>query len=235
MRLLLFGPPASGKGTHADRLSEHLGIPQVSTGNILRAQVALRTELGLEARRLMERGELVPDQLIIDIIKVRLGKPDCSRGFVLDGFPRTVAQAQALDQLAQSMGVRFDRVLYLAVPEAELVRRVSGRLTCSICGRTYHFEPGQPQPDHCEEDGGLLLVREDDRPETARRRILVYLQNTYPVLDHYRKQSLVSEIDGCGPIDEVGQRILGALGQSTLPGEAGPAPTSTGQGASWSS
>ena len=234
MRLLLFGPPASGKGTHADRLSEHLGIPQVSTGNILRAQVALRTELGLEARRLMERGELVPDQLIIDIIEVRLGKPDCSPGFVLDGFPRTVAQAQALDRLAGSKGMRFDRVLYLAVPEEELVRRVSGRLTCSICGRTYHFEPGQPQPDHCEEDGGLLLVREDDRPETARRRILVYLQNTYPVLDHYRKQSLVSEIDGCGPIDEVGQRILDALGRSGLQSGAG-SEASTSQSASWSS
>ena len=234
MRLLLFGPPASGKGTHADRLSEHLGIPQVSTGNILRAQVALRTELGLEARRLMERGELVPDQLIIDIIEVRLGKPDCSPGFVLDGFPRTVAQAQALDRLAGSKGMRFDRVLYLAVPEEELVRRVSGRLTCSICGRTYHFEPGQPQPDHCEEDGGLLLVREDDRPETARRRILVYLQNTYPVLDHYREQSLVSEIDGCGPIDEVGQRILDALGRSGLQSGAG-SEASTSQSASWSS
>jgi adenylate kinase len=234
VRLLLFGPPASGKGTHADRLSEHLGIPQVSTGNILRAQVALRTELGLEARRLMERGELVPDQLIIDIIEVRLGKPDCSRGFVLDGFPRTVAQAQALDRLAGSKGMRFDRVLYLAVPEEELVRRVSGRLTCSICGRTYHFEPGQPQPDHCEEDGGLLLVREDDRPETARRRILVYLQNTYPVLDHYRKQSLVSDIDGCGPIDEVGQRILDALGRSGLQSGAG-SEASTSQSASWSS
>jgi adenylate kinase len=182
----------------------------------------------------MERGELVPDQLIIDIIEVRLGKPDCSPGFVLDGFPRTVAQAQALDRLAGSKGMRFDRVLYLAVPEEELVRRVSGRLTCSICGRTYHFEPGQPQPDHCEEDGGLLLVREDDRPETARRRILVYLQNTYPVLDHYRRQSLVTEIDGCGPIDEVAQRILGALGRSRLPSDAGPAATSTGQGASWS-
>jgi adenylate kinase len=182
----------------------------------------------------MERGELVPDQLIIDIIEVRLGKPDCSRGFVLDGFPRTVAQAQALDRLAGSKGMRFDRVLYLAVPEEELVRRVSGRLTCSICGRTYHFEPGQPQPDHCEEDGGLLLVREDDRPETARRRILVYLQNTYPVLDHYRKQSLVSEIDGCGPIDEVGQRILDALGRGGLQSGAG-SEASTSQGASWSS
>jgi adenylate kinase len=183
----------------------------------------------------MERGELVPDQLIIDIIEVRLSKPDCSRGFVLDGFPRTVAQAQALDRLAGSKGVRFDRVLYLAVPEEELVRRVSGRLTCSICGRTYHFEPGQPQPDHCEEDGGLLLVREDDRPETARRRILVYLQNTFPVLDHYRRQSLVSEIDGCGSIEEVGQRILGALGRSGLESGAGSQAPSASQGASWSS
>jgi adenylate kinase len=234
VRLLLFGPPASGKGTHADRLSEHLGIPQVATGNILRAQVSLRTELGLQAKRLMEQGELVPDQLMIDIIEERLAKPDCSRGFVLDGFPRTVAQAEALDKLARSMGVHFDRVLYLAVPEEDLVRRVSGRLTCSICGRTYSFEPGKPQPDHCEEDGGLLLVREDDRPETARRRISVYLENTYPVLEHYRKQSLVSDIDGCGTIDEVGQRILDAIGQSRLQGNIGSAERSAAQGASWS-
>jgi adenylate kinase len=213
VRLLLFGPPASGKGTHGDRLSESLGIPQISTGNILRAQVSLRTPLGLQAGRLMERGELVPDQLMVDIIEERLGHPDCSRGFLLDGFPRTVAQAIALDRLTRAMGVRFDRILYLAVPEEELVRRISARLTCSVCGRSYAFDHAQPRPDHCEEDGGLLLIRDDDRPETARRRILVYIQNTFPVLDHYRAQGLVSEIDGRGPIELVAQRVLAALGR----------------------
>ena len=212
MRLLLFGPPASGKGTHGDRLSESLRIPEISTGNILRAQVSLRTPLGLEAGRLMERGELVPDQLMVDIIEERLRRADCHRGFLLDGFPRTVAQAIALDRLLQAMGVRFDRILYLAVPEEELVRRISARLTCSVCGRSYAFDHTQPRPDHCEDDGGLLLIRDDDRPETARRRILVYIENTFPVLDHYRAQGLVSEIDGRGSIEVVAKRILAVLG-----------------------
>ncbi|MDP9248691.1 MAG: adenylate kinase [Candidatus Dormibacteraeota bacterium] len=211
MRLLLFGAPASGKGTQADRLSERLGVPQVATGNILRAQVALRTELGVRAAALMERGDLVPDELMIEIIRVRLRQPDCAEGFLLDGFPRTVAQAEALDRLAQAMAIRMDRVLYLKVPDDELVRRISGRLTCMICNRSYFFDSGRPHPEACEEDGGLLLVREDDRPETARRRISVYVENTLPILVHYRDQSLVTEIDGLASVDEVTDRILSSL------------------------
>ena len=132
MRLLLFGPPASGKGTQSDRLSERLGIPQVATGNILRAQVALRTELGARAAAVMERGDLVPDELMIEIIRVRLLQPDCRGGFLLDGFPRTLGQARALDSLAQAMAISFDRVIYLRVSDEELVRRISGRLTLSL-------------------------------------------------------------------------------------------------------
>jgi adenylate kinase len=211
VRLLLFGAPASGKGTQADRLSERLGVPQVATGNILRAQVALRTELGVRAAALMERGDLVPDELMIEIIRVRLRQPDCAEGFLLDGFPRTVAQAEALDRLAQAMAIRMDRVLYLKVPDDELVRRISGRLTCMICNRSYFFDSGRPHPEACEEDGGLLLVREDDRPETARRRISVYVENTLPILVHYRDQSLVTEIDGLASVDEVTDRILSSL------------------------
>jgi adenylate kinase len=211
VRLLLFGAPASGKGTQADRLSERLGVPQVATGNILRAQVALRTELGVRAAALMGRGELVPDQLMIEIIRVRLRQPDCGGGFLLDGFPRTVAQAKALDRLAEAMAIRVDRVLYLKVPNDELVRRISGRLTCAMCNRSYFFDPGQPHPEACEEDGGLLLVREDDRPATARRRISVYVENTLPILDHYRGHGLVTEIDGLASVDEVSDRILSSL------------------------
>jgi adenylate kinase len=211
MRLLLFGPPASGKGTQGDRLSERMGIPQVATGNILRAQVALGTELGLRAKAVMERGELVPDQLMIELIGMRLRQPDCKRGFLLDGFPRTVAQARALDELQQSMDIALDRVLYLTAPADELVRRTSGRLTCAICGRSYFFDPDKPSPENCHEDGGLLFVREDDRPETARRRISVYVENTLPVLDHYRQQGLVTDIDGSVAVDEVTDRILQAL------------------------
>jgi adenylate kinase len=211
MRLLLFGPPASGKGTQGDRLSERIGVPQVATGNILRAEVALRTELGLRVKAVMERGELVPDQLMIELIRKRLRQPDCGKGFLLDGFPRTVAQARALDELGQSMGMGFDRVLYLTAPAEELVRRISGRFTCAICGRSYFFDPDKPSPENCNQDGGLLFVREDDRPETARRRISVYLENTLPVLDHYLRKGLVIEIDGRAPVDEVTDRILQAL------------------------
>jgi adenylate kinase len=211
MRLLLFGPPASGKGTQGDRLSERIGVPQVATGNILRAEVAMGTELGLRAREVMERGELVPDQLMIQLIGVRLRHPDCTRGFLLDGFPRTVTQARALDELQHSMEIGFDRVLYLTAPPDELVRRISGRLTCPICARSYFFDPDKPVPENCQQDGGLLFVREDDRPQTARRRISVYVENTLPVLDHYRDQGLVTEIDGCAPVDEVTDRILKAL------------------------
>jgi len=211
VRLLLFGAPASGKGTQADRLSERLGVPQVATGNILRAQVALRTELGVRAAALMERGDLLSDELMIEIIRVRLRQPDCAEGFLLDGFPRTVAQAKALDRLAQAMAIRIHRVLYLKVPDDELVRRISGRLTCAICNRSYFFDPAPPHPEACEEDGGLLLVREDDRPETARRRISVYVENTLPILDHYRGQGLVTEIDGLASVDEVTDRILSSL------------------------
>jgi len=222
MRLLLFGPPASGKGTQSDRLSERLGIPQVATGNILRAQVALRTELGARAAAVMERGDLVPDELMIEIIRVRLLLPDCRGGFLLDGFPRTLGQARALDSLAQAMAISFDRVIYLRVSDEELVRRISGRLTCAICSRSYFFEPGRPHPEACEEDGGMLLVREDDRPETARRRISVYVENTFPILDHYRGQGLVTEIDGLASADEVTDRILSSLESTQSVRESSP-------------
>jgi adenylate kinase len=213
VNLLLFGPPACGKGTQADLLSERLGIPQVATGNILRAELASRSQLGLEAKAFMEHGDLVPDGLMIEIIRERLGRPDCQHGFLLDGFPRTVGQAQALEELVSSLGLQFDRVLYLTAPNDELVRRISGRLTCPLCGRSYFFDPERPRPDHCEGDGGLLFVRDDDRPETARNRIAVYMTNTLPVLDFYRPRGLVSEVDGRGSVVEVAQRLVGALDQ----------------------
>ncbi len=220
-RLLLFGPPASGKGTQADVLSENLGIPQVATGNILRAEVALRSALGLRARGYMDSGDLVPDTLMIDIIRARLRHRDCEYGFLLDGFPRTVPQAEALDGLFFSIGIRLDCVLYLHVPEEDLVRRVAGRLTCPICSRSYAFEPERPKPEECLSDGGLLFVRDDDRPETVRRRIAVYRENTVPVLEHYRAQSLVVEIDGTGAVPAVSARLLAAVPRQAAPIPAG--------------
>jgi adenylate kinase len=211
LNLLLLGAPASGKGTQADRLAVRLDIPAIATGNILRAELAERTELGLRVEAYMQRGDLVPDTLMIDIIRRRLRGSDLQDGFLLDGFPRTVPQARALDALAASMATGFDRVLYLNVPEAELIRRITTRLTCPGCGRSYAFEPDQPRRLGCEADGRDLIVRADDRPETAQRRIAVYLEKTLPVLDHYRKQGLVAEIDGIGSVEEVSRRMLRAL------------------------
>jgi adenylate kinase len=218
--LLLLGPPASGKGTQADILTERLDIPPIATGNILRAELAQRTELGLRAQAYMQRGDLVPDALMIDIIRERLRRSDRLEGFLLDGFPRTLPQARALDALAASIGIGFDRVLYLNVPEPELIRRITSRLTCSVCGRSYFFEPDQPRVRSCEVDGMDLIVREDDRAETAQRRIAVYLQDTLPVLDHYREQGLVAEVDGIGSVEEISQRMLRAL--PDLPGARSP-------------
>jgi adenylate kinase len=211
LKLLLLGAPASGKGTQADILSERLDIPSIATGNILRAELAQRTELGLRAEAHMQRGDLVPDALMIDIIRERLRRSNRSEGFLLDGFPRTAAQARALDALAASSGIGFDCVLYLKVPEPELIRRIASRLTCSSCGRSYFFEPAQPQRRSCEVDGMELTVREDDRGKTAQRRIAVYMTNTLPVLDHYREQGLVVEVDGVGTVEEISQRMLRAL------------------------
>jgi adenylate kinase len=211
LNLLLLGAPASGKGTQADLLAARLDIPAIATGNILRAELAQRTELGLRVQAYMQRGDLVPDALMVDIIRERLRGSDSRGGFLLDGFPRTVPQARALDALAASMATGFDRVLYLNVPEAELIRRITTRLTCSGCGRSYGFEPDQPRPLACEADGRDLIVRADDRPETAQRRIAVYLEKTLPVLDHYRKHGLVVEIEGIGSVEEVSRRMLLAL------------------------
>src|ERR1700686_800405 len=211
LNLLLLGAPASGKGTQAALLAARLDIPAIATGNILRAELAGRTELGLRVQAYMQRGDLVPDALMIDIIRERLRGSDRRDGFLLDGFPRTVPQARVLDALAASMATGFDRVLYLNVPEAELIRRITTRLTCPSCGRSYRFEPDQPRPLGCEADGRDLIVRPDDRPKTAQRRIAVYLEKTLPVLDHYRKQGVVAEIEGIGSVEEVSRRMLRAL------------------------
>jgi adenylate kinase len=233
VNLMLIGAPASGKGTQAALLVDHLDIPSIATGNILRAELVQRTELGLRAEPYMQRGALVPDALMIDILRQRLHSCGRHNGFLLDGFPRTVAQAQALDASAASMAIRFDRVLYLDVPEGELIRRITSRLTCPACGRSYVGDPDEPRALTCDSDGLDLVVRDDDRPTTAQRRIAVYLQNTLPVLDHYRSQGLVASVDGTGSVEEVFQRVLQSLrprpdaAEASLTGRVSAWPTST--------
>ncbi len=212
MHLTLFGPPGSGKGTQANYLVEHFGIPQVSTGDLFRGEIKTATELGQRVKGYLDRGDLVPDEITLDLVRRRLEQPDCAKGVLFDGFPRTVAQARELDRMLRQAGRRMDHVLFVRVPEETLVSRMAGRLTCPTCSRTYHPELAPPENDLvCDNDGTPLVQREDDRPETARRRIKVYMDQTLPVLEHYRGQGVVSDIDGVGTIEEVRDRILQAI------------------------
>ena len=208
MNLLLYGAPGSGKGTQANMLRSRFGIPHIATGDMLRAEIQRGTPLGRQAQPILAAGGYVPDGIMIAMIRERLREPDCSSGFVLDGFPRTVPQAEALDVLMLELAKRFDRVLYLRVEMAELLRRLSGRLTCPACQRTY-----PPGTDRCKVDATELIQREDDKIEAVKPRIEIYLSKTIPVLDHYRGDDLVSEIDGRGTIDEISSQVLSAIGE----------------------
>ena len=205
MNLLLYGAPGSGKGTQANVLRAHFGIPHIATGDMLRAEIQAGTELGRKAQPILAAGQYVSDDIMIGIVRNRLTQPDCAPGFIMDGFPRTVRQAEALDDLMAELGKRLDRVIYLKVPIEELLRRLSGRLVCPRCQRTY-----PPDTSACETDGGELAQREDDKPEAVRPRIEIYLEKTVPVLDHYRGEGLVSEIDGRGTIEEISRLVLAA-------------------------
>ncbi|GAC1509299.1 MAG: adenylate kinase [Candidatus Dormibacteraceae bacterium] len=206
MNLLLYGAPGSGKGTQANMLRSRFGIPHIATGDMLRAEIQAGTPLGLEAQPILAAGQYVSDDIMIAIIRSRLRQPDSMRGFIIDGFPRTIPQAVALDALMQELGRRFNRVLYLKVETEELLRRLSGRLVCPRCQRTY-----PPGTAICEADGSNLAQREDDKAEAVKPRIEIYLQKTIPVLDHYRGEGLVSEIDGMGTIDEISAQVLAAV------------------------
>ena len=209
MNLLLYGAPGSGKGTQANMLRSRFGIPHIATGDMLRAEIERGTELGRQAQPLLAAGGYVPDDIMIGMIRDRLRQPDCAKGFILDGFPRTIPQAEALDVLMQELGRTFDRVLYLRVGTAELLRRLSGRLVCPACQRTY-----PPRAEKCVADGTDLVQREDDKKEAVQPRIEIYLKKTIPVLDHYRSEDLVSEIDGRGSIDDISSQVLTAIGQN---------------------
>lgn len=212
MNLTLFGPPGSGKGTQAEFLREHYSIPQVSTGDMFRAEVRADTELGQKVKEYLDRGDYVPDEITIEMLRRRLEQPDCENGVLLDGFPRTVPQAEALELLFESLGQRLDHVLYVRVPLDLLVARLSGRLTCSKCGHTYHpiFNPPK-QEGICDRDGGTLERRSDDDADKARHRIVVYMEETLPVLEFYRARGCVSNIDGEGSIEEIRKRLLEAI------------------------
>jgi len=204
-RLILLGPPGAGKVTQAGRLRDDYDIPQVSTGEMLREARRKGTELGEKAAEYMDAGELVPDEVVVGIVEGRLDRPDAESGFILDGFPRTRGQAEALEE----MGVEIDAVLSLEVPEDEVVRRLSGRLNCPECGAAFHEEFNPPaQDDVCDDCGhDGLMTREDDRPEVVRERLAEYRDSTEPLEEFYRERGLLKEVDGEGSPDEVAARL----------------------------
>lgn len=212
MQIVLFGPPGAGKGTQAKFLTETLNVPHISTGDILRENVKKGTALGLKAKSFMDKGELVPDMLLIDLIKDRLSQPDTKKGYLLDGFPRTIPQAKALDEILDDMNRKLDSVVNIDVGSAELVRRLSGRRICRSCGASYHviFNPSKAK-DICDSCGGELYQRADDREEAIKNRLNVYLKQTQPVLDYYKKKNILIDIDGEREIDEISVDIKNAL------------------------
>ena len=214
MRIVLLGPPGSGKGTQAKLMQERIGIHHIATGDLLRAAVAERTELGQAAHAYMARGDLVPDGLVIGMIGQRLRQDGIARSFLLDGFPRNVAQAEALDQLLTGDHLALDHVVSLDVDREELVQRLAGRRTCTRCGAMYHVRFDPPtQPGVCDRCGGPLVQREDDREETIRARLDVYDRATAPLIAFYRARGLLRSIDGMGSVAAVMDRVLTEVGQ----------------------
>lgn len=212
MDIILFGPPGAGKGTQAKRLTESLHIPQISTGDMMRAERSAGSELGKKFDSYMSQGLLVPDALVLELFENRLRKPDASNGSILDGFPRTVAQAKALDTLLELLGRRIDSVVSIEVTLDEMIERVVLRRTCEGCGQIYHLKYNPPPtPDACGQCGGKLVQRADDSEEVVRKRYQEYLDKTAPILEHYKKKGVVKTVDGLGPLEEVETRIKASI------------------------
>jgi adenylate kinase len=212
MRVIFLGPPGAGKGTQARQLADERGAAHVATGDMLREAVSQGTPLGREAKRHMDTGGLVPDEVVIGLVAERLGQPDAANGFVLDGFPRTAAQAEALDRMLAGRGIALDRVVFLDVSRAELLRRLTGRRVCRKCGATYHLVSAPPRtPGRCDACGGELYQREDDGETAVAHRLDVYERQTAPLLAYYRSRGQLASVSGEGAVDEVAAEIARAI------------------------
>ena len=213
MRLVLLGPPGAGQGTQARMLEKRLGVPQVASGDLLRAAVRKRAPLGLEAKRYMDKGALVPDELVLKLVQERLQQSDAANGFILDGFPRTAAQAEALSSFLKERGARLDKIIAIIVPDDEIVKRISGRRTCKSCGAMYHLIYNPPRnQDLCNSCNGELYQRDDDAEDTVRMRLEVFAATMRPLLEYYERSGALAQIDGIGRPEEIQQRIVDALG-----------------------
>ena len=212
LNLILMGLPGAGKGTQAEKIKEKYNIPHISTGDMFRLAIKEGTDLGLKAKGFMDQGELVPDEVTIGIVKERLSKADCENGFLLDGFPRTIAQAEALQELLTELNRKINYVLHVDVPEEKLVERLTGRRICPTCGTTYHVVYNPPKVEGvCDKDGSTLIQREDDQPETVKKRLSVNIKQTKPLLDFYQDKGYLVTVDGDREIDEVFQDIQAIL------------------------
>lgn len=214
MRVILLGPPGAGKGTQAKLISEKFSIPHISTGDIFRANIKEKTPLGIEAKRYIDNGQLVPDEVTIGIVKDRLTKDDCDNGFLLDGFPRTVAQAEALDEFLKGIDKDLDVALLIKVPEEFILERMTGRRVCTSCGASYHIRFNPPKIEgKCDICDNELIQRKDDTEATVKERLEVYSKQTYPLINYYKDNGIISEVNGTESIDEVFGNISNILGE----------------------
>lgn len=214
MKIIMLGAPGAGKGTQAKKIAEKYAIPHISTGDIFRANIKNGTELGMKAKTFMDQGLLVPDELVVDLVVDRVQQEDCANGYVLDGFPRTIPQAEALDNALNALGQKMDYAINVEVPDENIVNRMGGRRACVGCGATYHvvFAPTKAE-NVCDKCQGELILREDDKPETVQKRLNVYHEQTQPLIDYYTAKEIMVEVDGTVDINDVFQAIVNILGE----------------------
>ena len=214
MKIIMLGAPGAGKGTQAKKIAAKYGIPHISTGDIFRANIKNGTELGKKAKTYMDQGLLVPDELVVDLVVDRVKQEDCKNGYVLDGFPRTIPQAEALDKALTDLGEKMDYAIDVDVPDENIVRRMSGRRACVGCGATYHLEYAPTKAEGiCDVCGKELILRDDDKPETVTKRLNVYHEQTQPLIDYYKKQNILKSVDGTQPMEKVFADIVAILGE----------------------
>lgn len=213
MKIIMLGAPGAGKGTQAKKIADKYNVPHISTGDIFRANIKGKTELGNRAKEFMDKGELVPDNITIEMLLNRIKEDDCKNGFVLDGFPRTIPQAKSLTEALNGLGEKIDHAVNIDVPDIDIINRMSGRRACLSCGSTYHIQYSAPKKENiCDSCGSELTIREDDKPDTVKKRLEVYHAQTQPLIDYYNNENILSSVDGTKKMEDVFRDIIAVLG-----------------------